>query len=204
MELPGPVDDDAAHAGVETSGEKNASIQQLGKGETDPEYFSSLLVAQLESQRLFYEERIESMQLALFERLERLGKEHAQEVRRLSNALQASQADIAALRGDALRERQQLLADIERLSRENARLSAELESERAMSEQAASSTAHYVTMAQEREAELESLREQLHDLMVHIESQEQVKASDQGLSGGTIIIGRSPSKKNRHKRAHNK
>lgn len=188
---------------VEHDGGKSAPAQQLNKGETDPEYFSSLLVAQLESQRLFYEERMESMQVALFERLERLSKEHAQEVRRLSNALRASQAEVLTLRNDALRERQQLLADIERLSRENSRLIADLESERAMSEQAASSTAHYVSMTQEQEAELESLREQLHDLMVHIESQEQVKTSDQGLSGGTIVIGKSPSKRNRHRRSNN-
>ena len=63
-----------------------------------------------------------------------------------------------------------------------------------MSEQASKTAKIYGEVAQQREAEIDALNEQLHDLMVHIESQEQIRTEGGDLIGGTVVLKQSPKK----------
>lgn len=94
-----------------------------------------MLVAQLESQRVYYEDRLEKLQLGIMERVERMSKEHAVELSRLEVELQEAKATIESLNMALERDRDSYQEDVERLTMESSRLRLEVESERAVSGQ---------------------------------------------------------------------
>ena len=91
-----------------------------------------MLIAQLESQRMYYEDRLDSIQVATFERIDRLTKEHSIEIHRLATELRVAKVDLEHLKARLDRERHNFDNEIEKLTKENTLLRLELGSERAV------------------------------------------------------------------------
>ncbi|PJF19340.1 hypothetical protein PSACC_00859 [Paramicrosporidium saccamoebae] len=104
----------------------------LEETKTDPDYYASLLVAQLESQRMFYEERLGAMEVGFIDRVEKLGREHITETRKLSQEAQANRIKITEQNDVFHKERVDLQSRINTLQVERTALLRELENERAV------------------------------------------------------------------------
>jgi hypothetical protein len=98
----------------------------------DPDYYASLLVAQLESQRMFYEERLGAMEVGFIDRVEKLGRDHTMETRKLTQEVQTSRTKITEQNDTFHKERADLQFRIKTLQGERTTLLCELGNERAV------------------------------------------------------------------------
>lgn len=170
----------------------------------EPDYYASLLVAQLESQRMFFESRLDAAECSSIDRIEQLTKDHAREIRRLSNDLKNTKQELRTL-DEAYQERRVAFeAKIQRLCEEKAMLSRDLEGERAISRQALSTTDTFLELIRDKDVQIQALDEQVRDLIVHLESQQRLSSSPSlaELAGGSVSIpnSSSPLPKRPHRR----
>ena len=151
----------------------------------DAEYYSSMLVAQLESQRIYFEERLSITEVDFANRLDRTTLEHQTESRRLTMDLRDLDRRLHIQSKAAREQKESLDRRIVQLSDEKGKLLKELSAERALSQQGLQTTEMYLTMIGERDSEIATLKEQVQDLMVHFESQERLS---QEMVGGSILL----------------
>ena len=95
----------------------------------DPDYYSSMLVAQMETQRLFYEEKMGKLYSTLTERIDKLAHSHAKESGQLNETLDLREQEIVELVASFERQRAVLEHRIAGLERERDSYAAELASE---------------------------------------------------------------------------
>jgi ABC-type enterochelin transport system ATPase subunit len=151
----------------------------------DAEYYSSMLVAQLESQRIYFEERLSITEVDFATRLDRVTQEHQSESRRLATDLLDLDRRLHIQSKANREQRESFERRIAQLSDEKSRLLEELSAERALSRQGLQTTEMYLAMIKERDAEIVILKEQVQDLMLHFESQERLS---QEMVGGTLLL----------------
>lgn len=92
----------------------------------------SLMVAQLESQRVFYEERLEKVEGSLAGRVERMAREHAAETHSLGEQIARTQREMAEQHEQFLAEKTALQEKIKRISQSHQVDRRDLESERSV------------------------------------------------------------------------
>jgi hypothetical protein len=140
---------------------------------------------------MFYEDRLGSMEVSIFDRIEKLKKEHFLESQRLAQEIQMNHKRTTQDQTAFQKERTELQEKINSLHLERMHIVQELDTERAMSKQALKTTEMYQTLIKEKDKEIESLLEQVRDLMVHLESGQKVQDSDE-LHCGSIVLHPNP------------
>lgn len=173
--------------------ESTAVKKNLGSDE-HPDYISSLLVAQLESQRVYYEDKLSALEATWSQQSRAVQTESTLRIDQLQHSLHSLKLN---QEDDYLRTAariQALEARIEELSREKAELQQALAGESAMLEKVMQSQAQLEAALQAKEAEVVELQEQINDLLMHFEGQKAI--SESAIAGdirtGTIQLVEAP------------
>lgn len=160
----------------------------------DPDYISSLLVAQLESQRTFYEEKLSALEAAWSVRNKVVQVESADLIESLQDSIERLALQQTTEQDTLQQQLRSLEARIEALRGEKAGLRAALASESAMLESVMQSQAQLEATILEKERDIVALQEQVTDLLMHFEGQKAIDQSGlaEDLRAGTIRLVEPP------------
>lgn len=132
----------------------------------DSEYYESLMAAKLESQRIYWEEKLSELKKERDLLIEKGEQEHEKRQEKLESRIST-----------LLRQKKQLETELSSLRDKYNRCEHELDGERAISKQAMRVTEEWVRIAQNKDLQIEQLEEQVRDLMVHVETQQRIMES---------------------------
>jgi BRCA1-associated protein len=181
---------------VEISHPASPNPDAMEKKHEDPDYISSLLAAQLESQRIFYEEKMNALENTLSGQ----AKAKLHESNQLIVSLQDSLNEISIkLQQEELNKEivvKNLEKKIESLKKEKAEIVRQWQNDASMLEQLLKNQKEHEKILAEKEAEIAELQEQLNDILMHLEGQKAIENSDlvEELRIGSIKLVESPTK----------
>lgn len=163
-------------------------------GDEHPDYISSLLVAQLESQRVYYEDKLSALEATWSQQNRMVQTESSLRIDQLQHSLQALKLDQDADHRRTEARIKHLEGRIEELIREKIQLHQALAGETAMLDKVMQSQAELEAALRAKEAEVIELQEQINDLLMHLEGQRAVAESELAgdLRAGTIQLVEAP------------
>lgn len=151
------------------------------------DYLSSLLVAQLESQRVYFEEKLEALQESLESRMSKLRLDRQTDLEGATDRI----AQLEDQLGHLTQSRTTLQSRLASLTSERDCLQQRLLQEQRLVEQLTQNQETYRLMLEERNQTIDQLNEQVSDLMGHFDSQKALAASamlPEEVRNGKILI----------------
>ncbi len=176
------------------------------KKNDDPDYISSLLIAQLESQRIFYEDKLSTLELNWSIQSKNNQAESFQLIEDLKDSIKALEISQDKVLTSLYNQLHSLEDRIEVLKEEKSELHQKLAAESAMLEQVLKHQSTLEETILEKDKEIADLQDQINDLLMHIEGQKAIDGSSlaRDLRAGHIQLveqpKRSPQKKSHRKR----
>ncbi|KAK9368585.1 hypothetical protein V1509DRAFT_623335 [Lipomyces kononenkoae] len=159
--------------------------------------YTYLLTSQLESQRAYFEDKIAvaaDKASAAIEKAERAERDAAEVQAKLSRA----KIENNELKGMVPR----LELDYERMKRKSETLQAvskklekEWREEKSMNENMLRKLDFLIQEKEQKEKEIEELKDQLRDVMLYLDAQEKFQGMEEEVQQGTVSVGESPSSK---------
>lgn len=181
---------------VEISHPASPNPDAMEKKSEDPDYISSLLVAQLESQRIFYEEKMNALENSLSGQAKTKLQESNQLISSLQNTLNEMTIKLKQEELGKETKIRNLETKIEALKKEKAELVRKWQNDSSMLEQLLINQKEHEIILAQKEAEISELQEQLNDILMHLEGQKAIEQSDLAdeLRVGSIKLVESPTK----------
>ena len=207
VELPSAATSSAAGGGREGSGMGPGPSDALTaeKIEAIGIEYSYLLTSQLDSQRSFYEDRVNELDAAVNELkglVTRYSTEAEEAKKREAEGKERRKAEGEARIAELERDKEKAEKKAERLAGLSRRLEKELKEERAFGEGLLQNLQNLKTRVeaseqqkQEFQARIGELQDQVKDVMFYVEAQSKIAAEGSELAGGSIEVRSDPKKK---------
>ena len=154
----------------------------------DPEYFTSLLIAQLESQRMFFEDRLSQTDQKLSSQLEKLKLDSSNTIKSQQEQFNSIRTKLESDLATLASQIQELKERISTVKKEKKTLKSELEAEKLISKQFLDNQSVYEKMVKDKDEEIESLKEQVNDLLTHFQAQEAFINADDQVKQGKLVL----------------
>ncbi|KAF9644977.1 zf-UBP-domain-containing protein [Thelephora ganbajun] len=205
VELPSAATSSAAGGGREGSGMGPGPSDALTaeKIEAIGIEYSYLLTSQLDSQRSFYEDRVNELEATVSELKGLAEEEKKRKVEEAERKKLEEETRIAELE----RDKEKAEKKAERLTTLSRRLEKELKEERAFGEGLMQNVQNLKgrveaseQQKQEFQVRIEELQDQVKDVMFYLEAQSKIANEGSELAGGSIEVRPNPKKKKRGKK----
>lgn len=199
LEIPVPDEEETPELKAKSPLQTSKATTSTNNNNNDAaEYMSSLLVAQLESQRVYFEDRLDQLEGSLRSSLTQLKLDHQGELERAAERISQMDQDILRL----TQTRSTLESRITDLTDQRDTLHRDLTSERRLVEQLTANQDTYRTMLEQRNRTIDELNEQVTDLLAHFDSQQALATSallPEEVRHGKIMIRTRKKKNNNNK-----